>query len=183
MRYPRLLVAATISLLALSIPAAHADSMTGQFSIQGTLIDTGSALDFSSAETGVGTQTGSFTTILTDNEAVSGNPTLTYSPAYVPDSEVFTVGSLTIDLKSFQEDSPGVFSGVALLSAAGFTDTDADVSLTTQLDKGPVTFSATTTVPSVPAVPEPTTFSLLGIGILGMATAVRRKFHAGPARP
>jgi hypothetical protein len=180
MRYPRLLVAATISLLALSIPAAHADSMTGQFSIQGTLIDTGSALDFSSAETGVGTQTGSFTTILTDNEAVSGNPTLTYSPAYVPDSEVFTVGSLTIDLKSFQEDSPGVFSGVALLSAAGFTDTDADVSLTTQLDKGPVTFSATTTVPSVP---EPATFSLLGIGILGMATAVRRKFHAGPARP
>ena len=180
MRYPRLLVAATISILALSIPAAYADSMTGQFSIQGTLIDTGSALDFSSAETGVGTQTGSFTTILTDNEAVSGNPTLTYSPAYVPDSEVFTVGSLTIDLKSFQLDSPGVFSGVALLSATGFTDTDADVSLTTQLDKGPVTFSATTIVPSVPAVPEPTTFSLLGIGILGMATVVRRKFHARP---
>src|ERR1700722_10276229 len=56
-------------------PAAmHADTiMTGQFSIQGTLTDTGTSLFIPAAETGLLTQTGSFATLLSDNEGVLGN--------------------------------------------------------------------------------------------------------------
>jgi PEP-CTERM motif len=175
MRCSRLLIAATMFALASSTLAAHADTMTGQFSLQGTLINTGTALNFSIVETGAGTQTGSFTTLLSDNELVIGNPVLTYSPTYTPGSEVFVIGSLTVDLETFAETAAGLFSGTALLSAPGFTNTDAIVSLTTQLNSGPVTFSATAVTPS-PSVPEPSTFVLLGTGILGLAGVVRLKF-------
>ena len=159
----------------LTAPAAmHADSiLTGQFSLQGTLTNTGSALIIGATTTGVGTQTGSFATLLNDNSGVSGNPTLVYSPAYIPGSEVFTVGSLTVDLETLVETAAGVFNGTALMSAPGFLDTDATITITAPLDKGPVMFSATTV--ATPAVPEPATFALLGTGILGLAGAVRRK--------
>jgi len=166
----------------LTAPAMHADSlMTGQFTIQGTLIDSGTTLDFITASTGSGTQTGSFATLLSDNEAITGATTLTYSPTYTPDSEVLTIGSLTADLQTFAETSPGsgVFDGTALLSASGFLDTDANVSLTEEQDKGTVMFSAIVTAAPAPSVPEPSTFAPYGTGILGLAAVMRWKFfHA-----
>jgi hypothetical protein len=156
--------------------AMHADTiLNGQFSIQGTLINTGTTLNFAQVGTGFGTQTGSFATLLSDNQGVTGAPVLTYSPFYIPGSEVLTTGSLTVDLETFVETAAGVFSGTAVLSAPGFLDTNATFSLTAPMDKGPVMFSATVATPATPAVPEPATFALLGTGILGLAGAVRRK--------
>jgi len=173
----RKLLTLIASVAMLIAPAMHADTLlTGQFTIEGTLIDSGTTLDFILASTGSGTQTGSFATLLSDNEAITGATILTYSPTYTPGSEVLTIGSLTADLETFAETGSGVFDGTALLSAPGFLDTDATVSLTEELDKGPVTFSAIVTAVPAPSVPEPSSFALFGAGILGLAGVMRRKF-------
>jgi hypothetical protein len=161
--------------------ALHADTLLiGQLSIHGSLTNTGTALDFVSGVTGTGTQTGSFATLVTDGQGVfTNNPILTYSPSYAPGSEVFTIGSLTISLESFMPTSAGMFDGTAILSAAGFLDTNATFSFTAPLGKGPVDFLTTISAVPAPAVPEPSTVALLGTGILSLAITARRKlFHA-----
>ncbi len=166
---------ALIAILAAPSVLHASPILSGHFSGQGTLTNTGTSLDFANIETGNGTQTGAFATLLSNNESASGNAILTYSPVYTPGSEVFHFGPLTGIIETFAETAPGseIFDGTALLSAAGYADTDANITLSTRAG-GPVTFSATiSALPS--SVPEPSTFALLGTGLLGAAGAIRRK--------
>jgi hypothetical protein len=174
---------------ALATPAAlHASMISGQFSIQGTVTNnpTTHTLSFlgPSIETGYGTQTGTFQTLLTDNEHVpSGTETIVYGP-YVPGSSFFTVGPLTAVIQSLTEsismpDGHTVFgfSGTADLSAAGYDTTPGSFTFSTQ-DSGPVTFSATVIAAGTSAVPEPSSLALFGTGAFGLAGIVSRKLRA-----
>ena len=155
----------------------HADTLNGKFSVYGDLTDTGTSLNFLDASTSAASQTftGSFATLLTPGETVNAsNATLNYSP-FVAGSEVFTIGALTVTLESFAANAAGMFNGTALLSAAGYDDTMANIQLTTQTFSGPVSFSATTLANTAQA-PEPSTLALFGTGGLGLAGLIRRRF-------
>jgi hypothetical protein len=169
---------ASVALLA--VPAiGHADTiMTGQFETQGMLTDNGSSLFFLSGSAGIGTQTGSFISLVGDGTNISvSNQLLSYT-SYVPNSEVITINSLIADLESFTQTAPGVFSGTLLLSAPGYDDATANLVLTVSEDKGGSDpYSVVATIP--PSVPEPSTLALLGTGILGLAGVVRSKLLRG----
>ena len=171
---------------ALAVPSAlHASMMTGQFSIQGSVTNdpTTHVLSFipSTIETGYGTQTGTFATLLTNNEHVSaGTPTIAYDP-YVAGSSWFTIGSLTATIDSLTESTSIIgghtvygFSGMGTLAAAGYDTTPGNFTFSTQ-DSGTVTFSATA---ATSPVPEPSTLALFGTGVFGLAGLVSRKFRS-----
>lgn len=169
---------------ALAAPAAaHADSfMTGQFSVQGTVTNVGNTLNFNPTTimTGFGTQTGTFATLLTDGEHVTGGTaTINYNP-YVPNSAFLQFGSLTATIGTLDETTTIVnghpvlgFSGTGTLSNVGYLTTPGSFTFSTQ-DTGAVTFSATAIASPIP---EPSTLSLLGTGALGFAGFVSRKFR------
>jgi hypothetical protein len=166
--------------------ALHADTlMTGQFVITGTVQNVGTTLTFDPAtlKTGTGTQTGTFATILTDGLGFAGGTsTINYNP-YTPDSAQFFIGTLTIALDTLNETTVGSvlnFSGVADLSAAGFTNTLANYSFSANAT-GSTSFTATTIVPPVPSVPEPSTLALFASGALGIAGSITRKFRSARA--
>jgi hypothetical protein len=155
--------------------------MTGQFVVVGTVQNVGSTLEFDPATlmTGTGTQTGTFATLLTDGLGFAGGTAnIQYNP-YVPNSATFFLGPLTIVVDSLNETTVGSildFSGVTTLSAAGFTDTLANVAFSVPAS-GSSPFTATFAVPPVPSVPEPSSFALFGSGALGLAGFAARKFR------
>jgi PEP-CTERM motif len=160
----------------------HADPlMTGQFSIQGTVQNVGTTLEFSPATlmTGAGTQTGTFATLLFDGEGFAGgNTSITYNP-YIADSAQFFLGPLTLTLESLNEMTVGStlnFSGVLDISATGFADTLANLTFSTQAS-GPTQFVATAVVPTAPSVPEPSSMALFGSGAIGLAGFAERKLR------
>ena len=160
----------------------HADTlMIGQFVVHGTVQNVGTTLEFDPATllTGVGTQTGTFATLLTDNVGFAGGPaSIPYNP-YPPDSATFFLGPLTIALDSLNETTVGStlnFSGVTTLSAVGFTNTLANLSFSAPAS-GPGSFTATFAVPAAPAIPEPSSLALFGSGALGLAGFAARKFR------
>lgn len=162
--------------------ALHADTlMTGQFVVNGTVQNVGTTLEFDPAtlRTGVGTQTGTFATILTDNLGFAGGPsTIPYNP-YTPDSAIFSLGPLTIALDSLTETTVGStlnFSGVTTLSATGFINTLANLSFSAPAS-GASSFTATFAVPAAPSVPEPSSLALFGSGALGLAGFAASKFR------
>jgi hypothetical protein len=178
----------TFALLALAaalVPAPialHADTlMTGQFTLQGTVQNVGTTLQFDPANlfTGTGTQTGTFATLLFDHEGVSGGTlNIPYNP-YVADSGFFSIGPLTVTLDTLNETTVGTtldFSGVATLSAAGFLNTLANYSFSTNAT-GPSQFSATAIVPTAPSVPEPSSLALFATGALGIAGSITSRFR------
>jgi PEP-CTERM motif len=180
-----------VAALALAPISLHADSiMTGQFSIEGTVTNTVTdgttelVFDGPTLKTGTGTQTGSFSSLLTDGEAFSaGSSTIVPYNPYVPNSAFFTIGSLSVVVESLMEDTEIIngqtvlgFSGMANLSAAGFADTQAIFTFSTQ-DSGPVTFSATAIADAPPAVPEPSSLVLFGTGAFGLAGVLSRKLR------
>jgi len=178
----------TLALIAaLAAPAAaHADTfMTGQFSVQGTVTNVGNTLNFNPTTimTGFGTQTGTFATLLTDGEHVTGGTTtIAYNP-YVPNSAFLQFGTLTATIGTLLEDTTIVngrpvlgFSGSGTFSNPGFLTTPGTFTFSTQ-ESGAVTFSATAIAVSQPAIPEPSTLTLFGTGLLGFAGVVSRKFR------
>jgi hypothetical protein len=172
-----------VAALILAPLALHADTlMTGQFTIQGTVQNVGTTLEFDPATlfTGTGTQTGTFATLLNDHEGFSGGTVnITYNP-YVTDSAFFFIGPLTITLDALNETTVGStldFSGIATLAAAGFTNTLANYSFSAQAT-GPSIFSATAIVPTAPSVPEPSSLALFASGALGIAGFITRKFRS-----
>ncbi|MEO8736371.1 MAG: PEP-CTERM sorting domain-containing protein [Edaphobacter sp.] len=173
---------------AFAMPGAlHASTMSGQFSIQGTVTNdpTTHTLSFlpPTIETGFGTQTGTFATLLTDNEHVpAGTATIAYGP-YVPGSGFFMVGPLSAVIQSLSESTSIIgghtvygFYGVADFSAAGYDPTSGSFTFSTQ-DSGPVTFSATAVMTGASQVPEPSSLALLGTGAFGLAGIVSRKLR------
>jgi hypothetical protein len=171
----RKLLTLLASVALLAAPAVmHADTIMGQYQIQGMLFDTGSTLVVASGALIPGTQTGSFTSLLSNGQSVfATNPVISYT-SFVPGSDTLFIGSLEGVLESFSETAPGVFSGTVLLSASGFDDTTANFVLTASEDKGGlVPYTAVTSIP--PSVPEPSTLALFGTGILGLAGVVRSK--------
>lgn len=180
----RLFASLTLLAATLLAPIAlHADTlMTGQFALTGTVQNVGTTLMFDPANlfTGIGTQTGTFATLLSDHQGVDGGTlNITYNP-YTPDSGFFFIGPLTVTLDTLNETTVGStldFSGVATLAASGFTNTLANYSFTT-LASGASTFTATAIVPTVPSVPEPSTLALFGTGALSLAAFAARKFRS-----
>jgi hypothetical protein len=162
--------------------ALHADTlMTGQFVVNGTVQNVGTTLMFDpgTLKTGVGTQTGTFATILTDNLGFAGGTAnIPYNP-YAPDSATFFLGPLTIALDSLNETTVGStlnFTGVTTLSATGFINTLANLTFSVPAS-GSSPFSATFAVPAAPAIPEPSSLALFGSGALGLAGFAARKFR------
>jgi len=68
-----------------------------------------------------------------------------------------------------------IFGGTADFTAPGFDRTMGTFGFSTQ-GNGPVTFSATGAANS--PVPEPSTLTLLGSGLLGLAGIVKKRFVA-----
>ena len=191
-----------LSALAISSVAfAHADTISGFFSANGTDSFTTSTITFNSGQV-AGTINGSFAAYLTD-----GNP-ITFAPGPLPYSNGFNVAPPNTTLFSTSEGGEtftytikdytamyltggGCMNGGSCLNATGdgfFTATgplsgtsgNATFIFTTQYAPGqssPVvtTFSAST---SAPAVPEPASLALVGSGILGLAGFARRMFRS-----
>ena len=165
---------ALVAVLLLAPIALHADTlMTGQFVVTGTVTNVGTTLMFdpSNLFTGTGTQTGTFAALLGDHHGFDGGTAnIMYNP-YTPDSAFFFIGPLTVTLDTLNETTVGStldFSGVAILAAAGFTNTLANYSFNTAAS-GPTIFTATAIVPTAPSVPEPSSLALFATGALGLA--------------
>jgi hypothetical protein len=96
-------------------------------------------------------------------------------------------GGVSFDLNTFTVISqsgpiPGFInaSGTGVLSAPGFDDTSANISLSgTSVDNVSFTIGVTATASTPPApIPEPFSLGLLGVGLLCAAAASRRKVVA-----
>jgi hypothetical protein len=166
--------------------ALHATPITGQFSITGSSVtDSGTTLTFQPDSVAVGaasTLSGSFTSLLTANEAGTNTSPINYA-SYTPNSASIVLGTgasaVTFNLASITDVTSGLFdsftgTGIISTGVAGFDPTEADLFFSTQGD-GTVTFSATAVSEASPAVPEPSTLALFGTGILGIAGVARRR--------
>jgi hypothetical protein len=183
--YRRLLQLSLAAAVASAPLALHADSMTGQFAITGTVQNSGTTLVLGTgAVVGTGTQTGTFLTLLSAGQAVTA-PTadIPYSP-YSANSFYFGIGPVTGTLETLTETTVGStldFSGVANLASSGFTDTLADYSFSVP-SSGTAQFTATFVALAPPsAVPEPSSIALLGSGMLGLVGSTVRKFRNAKA--
>ena len=101
---------------------------------------------------------------------------LTFSPLSLPIANFFTVGPLSFTLTSLGTDvkaSSIVLAGQGTLSAQGYADTIGQWQFSTQ-GPGEMNFSWSSGV----AIPAPGVAALLGVGVLALGIAARRRIGA-----
>lgn len=185
-----------------TVLAAHADTINGYFSANGTDTFTSSTITFNSAQV-AGAIGGTFASYLTDGNPINFLPgALPYSTGFniapageVPLFSVTEAGeTFTFMLTNYTagyitDGSHGCAVGGACLDATGNgfyigagalsgTSSAATFTFTSQYvpgqpQSGFTTFSASTAVAA--AVPEPAPLVLVGLGMLGMCGFIRRR--------
>jgi len=188
-----------------SVLAAHADTITGYFSANGTDTFTSSTITFGSAQV-AGAIGGTFATYLTDGTAVTFLPgALPYSTRFnlapggsVPlfsvtqNGETFTFNLINYTAGYITDGSMGCAVGGACLDATGngfytgagvLSGTSAAASFTFTSQYVPnqpqnqfTSFSASTAVAS--EVPEPAPLAMVGTGLLAAWGMIRRRYLA-----
>ena len=172
----------TLSALVLGTTAfAKADTL----SITGSDTYTSTTITFTSLGSIGGASTGIFSAFLPCNQCVTMTPSLTYAGytgTFAP-QQIFSatdggnIATLTLnDITSATDTVAVLGDATVVVNGASYLGT---LKLTTQEgeDGSNVTFSATTKVPTA-AAPEPSSFLLLGTGLLSAAGIARRKFRA-----
>lgn len=115
---------------------------------------------------------------LTTGTAISFSDFL-YGASFAP-LTIWSGGGFSFDLQNLSDDTnpaPNFVAvqGSGLLKGAGYDDTPANFTFSANIAGGDAQwrFSSDT---AVPTVPEPITLGMLGVGLVGLGMATRRRF-------
>jgi hypothetical protein len=162
------MITGALAPIAASAVPISSDSELGMFGtytpVGGATLDVATGLSFPSPVT-IAVAAGDFSTGLATFSSFDFNPASTGTIFTFDVGGEFTADSIVIDLQTATALN---LTLVGTFSLAGFEDVPGEVVLTADAQSGLYTFSASGTV-----IPEPTTITLLGLGLAGLAS-VRR---------